>query len=124
MAGSPPEPSWKEECYLGLGGGSLSWPASQFQKGTSSTNPAEGREGRAGTDGLRGSGGDSIPSESHLDSQGLECPRTRRDCYVDAGHRSWAQGLALPATANSVVSPTPTAASPVANALPVPVTGS
>lgn len=32
-----------EGCSVGLGEESLSWPAGQFQNGTSSTNPAESR---------------------------------------------------------------------------------
>ena len=40
MAGSPPEPPWGR-----VEGRGCSWPASQFQIGTTSANPAEGREG-------------------------------------------------------------------------------
>lgn len=87
MAGSPPEPSWEEGCSVGLGEGSLSWPASPSRTAhLAQTLLKAGVGGRAGIDGLRGAGGDWIPSEPHLDSQGLECPRPRRCCYVEAGH--------------------------------------
>lgn len=106
-----------------MGDGSLSWPTSQFQNGTTGPNPAEGREGRAGIDWLRGAGRAERCREGSRPPQNLtltlrawssQSPEDTVMWKLDTDHSGQAQPcLQLP----TLVSPTPTTPSPVVKAL-------